>query len=35
MSQGGKVGTKFPHLTNSFDEDQIENPKEKMKYKRK
>ena len=31
MCQGGKVGRKFPHLTNSFDEDQIEKPKEKNK----
>ena len=35
MCQGGKVGRKFPHLTNSFDEDQIEKPKEKNKEKRK
>ena len=34
MCQGGKVGRKFPHLTNSFDEDQIE-IKKKIKEKRK
>ena len=34
MCQGGKVERKFPHLTNSYDEDQIER-KEKMKEKRK
>ena len=30
----GKWGGSFPHLTNSYDEDQIER-KEKMKEKRK
>ena len=38
MCQGGKVGRKFPHLTNSYAEDQIEKKrkiKEKWKIKGK
>ena len=35
MCQGRKVGRKFPHLTNSFDEDQIEKPKEKKEIEEK
>ena len=34
MCKGGKVGRKFPQLTNSYDEDQIEKKKEKNERKR-
>ena len=35
MCQGGKVGWKLPHLTNSFDEDQSGRENEIEKRKRK
>ena len=31
MCQGGKVGRKFPHLTNLYDEDQIEKKNERKR----
>ena len=34
MCHGGKVGRKFPHLTKSYDEDQIERKKKKNEKKR-